>query len=115
MNKDMQSELKMLIQNIKEVADWADDFKERAEREVAKSAQDSALKPNHYANGKFELFDLMEAIFPKEQVVGFYKLNAIKYLTRYQKKNGIEDLEKAMVYIQRLIDFEKHGVKVEKV
>ena len=77
--------------------------------------KNNPLKPNHYAHGKFQLFDLMEAQFPKQWVVGFYVLNAIKYLTRYQQKNGIEDLKKAMVYIQRLIDFEKHGVKVEKV
>ena len=57
----------------------------------------------------------MEATFPKEQVVGFYKLNAIKYLTRYQQKNGIEDLKKAMVYIKRLIQFEEQGVQVKKV
>lgn len=76
---------------------------------------DDALKPNHYANGEFELFDMMEATYPKEQVVGFYKLNAIKYLTRYQQKNYIEDLKKAMVYIKRLIQFEEQGVRVKKV
>lgn len=78
-------------------------------------AYDNALKPDHYANGEFELFDMMEAVYPCEQVIGFYKLNAIKYLTRFEQKNGIEDLYKALTYIKRLIEFKKNGVRVKKV
>ena len=33
---------------------------------------------------------------------GFYKGNVIKYVTRYQNKNGKEDLEKAQTYLERL-------------
>lgn len=73
------------------------------------------IKPSHYAQGEFELFDMMEAVYPIEQVVGFYKLNAIKYLTRFEQKNGIEDLYKALTYIKRLIEFKKNGVRVKKV
>ena len=35
------------------------------------------------------------------------QMNAIKYITRYPFKNGIEDLEKAKHTIDRLIDYEK--------
>ena len=35
------------------------------------------------------------------------QMNAIKYVTRYNFKNGIEDLEKAIHTINRLIEFEK--------
>lgn len=38
--------------------------------------------------------------------------NAIKYITRYKDKNGIEDLKKAIHCIELLIEFEeKNGVK----
>ena len=31
--------------------------------------------------------------------------NAIKYICRWKDKNGVQDLEKAMWYIQHLIDY----------
>lgn len=37
----------------------------------------------------------------------FYAGNAIKYILRWDKKNGIEDLEKAKVYIDKIIDGRK--------
>ena len=50
------------------------------------------------------------AIQPIEYILandlGFCEGNVIKYVTRYQNKNGIEDLKKAQHYLQFLI--EKH-------
>lgn len=57
------------------------------------------------ANGK-ELKELLPDLMGKEQTVGFYKGNAIKYLTRYREKNCREDLEKAKQYIDMLIALE---------
>lgn len=73
------------------------------------------LQPDYY-KGKdgHDLFDRFEhGLMTPDEVVGFYKGNVIKYLTRYKKKNGIEDLRKAQVYVMRLIDFE--GVNEKKV
>jgi hypothetical protein len=39
----------------------------------------------------------------KEQFVGFLKGNIIKYLWRFEHKNGVEDLKKAHFYQNRLI------------
>ena len=36
--------------------------------------------------------------------LGFCEGNAVKYLTRYKEKNGLEDLNKAKHYIDFLID-----------
>jgi hypothetical protein len=36
---------------------------------------------------------------------------AIKYLTRYKDKNGVQDLHKAIHTIQMLIEFETRGEK----
>ena len=36
--------------------------------------------------------------------------NAIKYITRYKDKNGIEDLKKAIHCIELLIEFEEKDI-----
>lgn len=50
------------------------------------------------------------AIQPIEYIqangLGFFEGNAIKYLTRWKSKGGIQDLEKAKHYIEMLIEFE---------
>lgn len=66
------------------------------------------LQPDYY-KGKdgHDLFDRFEhGLMTPDEVVGFYKGNVIKYLTRFKKKNGLEDLRKARVYLTRLIGFE---------
>ena len=66
------------------------------------------LRPDYYKgkNGK-DLFDMFEEEFPREWTTGFYVLNLVKYVRRYKGKNGVEDLEKAKTYIDRLIQFEE--------
>lgn len=38
--------------------------------------------------------------------MNFLEGNIIKYVTRYKFKNGLEDLNKAKVYLEKLIDIE---------
>lgn len=62
------------------------------------------IKPSYYRsdNGK-DLFDLFEdGMITKDQVIGFYKANIIKYVVRFEEKNGEEDLDKAITYLDRL-------------
>ncbi len=40
--------------------------------------------------------------------IGFCEGNVIKYVTRWRKKNGLEDLYKAKTYLDRLIRFYKN-------
>lgn len=60
--------------------------------------------PNHYklSDGSDSMDALAKILGPKE-FKGFLRGNAIKYLIRYKQKGGIEDLKKAMDYINRLI------------
>lgn len=54
-----------------------------------------------------QLLDVFEDdLLTPDEVRGAYKFNVYKYIQRYQEKQGIKDLEKAQVYLQRLIDFE---------
>lgn len=59
------------------------------------------IKPSYYGSG----IDVIE--FCLRNNLTFMQGNVIKYVTRYKSKNGIEDLEKAKEYIDRLIEFEK--------
>ena len=63
------------------------------------------IKPTYYGTG----IDVIE--FCLRNNLTFMQGNVIKYVTRYKSKNGIEDLEKAKEYIDRLIEFEKRGEK----
>jgi hypothetical protein len=64
--------------------------------------QKDAINPSHY-QGEIECIDAIKASMPAEQYKGYLKGNIIKYIWRYEKKGGSEDLEKAEWYIERLI------------
>jgi hypothetical protein len=64
------------------------------------------ITPNYYKQGKTEVWD-----FIIEQNLGFLAGNVIKYICRYKEKNGIEDLEKAKAYIEKLIEVEVNNAK----
>lgn len=59
------------------------------------------IKPSYYGTG----IDVIE--FCLRNNLTFMQGNVIKYVTRYKDKNGIEDLEKAKEYLNRLIEFER--------
>jgi hypothetical protein len=64
---------------------------------------DSVNNPQHYA-GKVEAIDALESALTKEQFRGYLRGNVLKYLWRYDKKNGAEDLKKALWYLERLLN-----------
>lgn len=43
--------------------------------------------------------------------IPFLEGNVIKYICRWRKKNGVEDLQKAKHYIEMLIELEENNVK----
>lgn len=62
------------------------------------------INPNHYTYGRYECIEVLEDILRGvEGVEAFCIGNAVKYLWRYQRKNGTEDLQKAVWYISRAI------------
>lgn len=36
--------------------------------------------------------------------LGYFEGNVVKYVTRWREKDGVKDLEKAMHYLQKLIE-----------
>lgn len=80
----------------------------RKQLEEKAKKYDAVNKPSHYADSKIEVIDYIE-----DKRLGFCLGNAIKYISRAGKKkdNGrnivekeIEDLRKAIWYINRRID-----------
>lgn len=62
------------------------------------------INPNHYKTGGIETIDYIRAKSTREQYKGYLLGNVIKYISRYQDKNGTEDLKKAEWYLQKLIE-----------
>jgi len=68
------------------------------------SGQDDKVNhPSHYTQGKVECIDAIESA--TTNLVGIMAVcvaNVIKYVWRFALKNGIEDLDKADFYLQKL-------------
>lgn len=64
--------------------------------------------PSHYTNGKVECIDAIEsATVGKTGIEAVCAANVIKYLWRYEDKNGLEDIKKAQWYLNKLIEVKK--------
>ena len=72
---------------------------------VSPSIVDIINEPNHY-KGKhgIETIDVIRNFGNDDMIAGFYWGNAIKYMTRYRSKNGLEDLKKARRNLDWLIE-----------
>ena len=65
---------------------------------------DMVNHPSHYTQGGIECIDALNAAtVSKTGIEAVCTANVIKYLWRYEEKNGIEDVKKARWYIDRLI------------
>lgn len=62
---------------------------------------DNINKPSHYT-GEIECIDAIKASMSQEEFLGYLKGNIQKYIWRYDRKNGLEDLAKAGIYLKWL-------------
>lgn len=68
---------------------------------------DNVNHPKHYEEStSLECIEAMEIAFGRQAVIDFCKCNAFKYVWRYKHKNGLEDLNKALWYCERVIDLQ---------
>lgn len=70
-------------------------------------APDVVNAPDHYHKGGIDVLEYAERKLPRDQNIGFYRINVLKYVTRYDSKNGLEDLLKAQYYLEKLIKAEQ--------
>ena len=63
--------------------------------------------PLHYNHGKIEVIDAIDS-----WRLGFYEGNIVKYIARSRHKGDrLQDLEKALWYLERLVSLEKEKHK----
>ena len=66
---------------------------------------DNVNHPKHYkSKSGLEVIDIIDDFVPDPG--SYYLGNIIKYILRYQKKGGVEDLEKGRWYLNKLIAYE---------
>jgi hypothetical protein len=62
---------------------------------------------DHYKSLKVQPWEAMAAWMSEEAFAGFLHGCIIKYMARYHNKGGVQDLEKAMHYLQKLVEVER--------
>lgn len=72
-------------------------------------AFDPVERPQHYGQGEIECIDYIQDFLSFNEYCGYLRGNIAKYLHRWRYKNGLEDLNKARWYMDRLIDLETNG------
>lgn len=65
---------------------------------------DNVNHPAHYETGKFECIDVMVETQGVEATMDFCVCNALKYIYRHRKKNGVEDIKKADWYLKKYLE-----------
>ena len=74
-------------------------FKQSTEKRE-KSMNES--DPKHYSNLPMEPWD-----FIQQNKLDFFEGNVVKYICRWRDKGGVDDLRKAITYIEKIIEGEK--------
>lgn len=71
----------------------------------------SAIEPKHYTDLKISP---LEYITANKGEFDWCIANVIKYVSRYKRKNGIEDLKKAAWYLNHQIEIETQELEKKK-
>lgn len=69
--------------------------------------EDAVNHPDHYTSGSIECIDAIRASLGYKEFAAYCKGNVIKYVWRYRLKGGVEDLKKAKVYLDWMIEAEE--------
>jgi len=76
---------------------------------IGDNKETDKINPSHYKQYSRETIDTMQGASTPEEFKGYLKLNIIKYISRYQSKNGVEDLKKAQWYLNKLKEVVDNG------
>jgi len=75
------------------------------------------INPDHYKHGGIETIEYIQAKMQREEYYGYLKGNAIKYISREGLKSDkimdkIDDLKKAIWYIEAMVEFHRSELAV---
>ena len=94
------------MRRVSNVSDVYEDLREAAPSECdpVGSAEDTVNNPAHYVSGKVECIEAIEAAV--DNPVDYYRGTCLKYIWRSGRKvDSVEDLKKAVWYLNRWVDF----------
>jgi hypothetical protein len=80
------------------------------EEDEAFNALDKQVAGSHYKDLPIQPVEYIHA-----NAMGYLEGNVVKYVSRWRKKNGIADLEKAKHYIELLIELETRNARARSV
>lgn len=108
---DLLDTEKMIAENVTNISKEDNNLNENSVTPVWHPNQqdfknDEINHPAHYADDQFECIDVMLDTQGLDATQDFCILCAFKYLYRHRKKGGIEDLKKAVWYLQYAIGLE---------
>jgi len=66
--------------------------------------EDMVNHPKHYNKHGVECIDAIRATLTEDEFRGYCKGNVLKYTWRERYKNGLEDLQKAQWYLERVVN-----------
>lgn len=72
------------------------------------NANKTQIGGNHYKN-----MPIQPAEFCQRNGLNYCESNVVKYVSRHRQKNGREDIEKAIHYLQLLIEMEYPEIESE--
>lgn len=70
-----------------------------------KEKPDMVNHPKHYTSGTLgiEVINTMEMCTTREEFIGYLRCNALKYISRFENKNGLEDVKKCAWYVKKYL------------
>lgn len=109
--------------HIQELKEYSKRKRELFFLERREDMSDIVNHPKHYTKGNIECIQAIKESMTPDAFKGYLKGNCIKYIWRYENKNGVEDLEKARVHLNWLIEelkapqasSEKDTTQLEKI
>jgi len=64
----------------------------------------NVINPDHYKYGSIEVIEFLKQMLTQEEYLGGLKFSIWQYLLRYERKGGLEDLEKAQWYLEKIME-----------
>ncbi|BET21231.1 DUF3310 domain-containing protein [Solobacterium moorei] len=86
-------------------------FRDMSGIQSCMSQEEQVNHPNHYNQGQFECIAVMESIYGIKATMNFCLLCAFKYIWRTNDKDGIQDIDKAIWYLQKYKELQGRSQK----
>ena len=76
--------------------------------------KDLVNHPAHYTSGDIECIDAIRAQLGDDGYISYCQGNVVKYLWRWKRKGGLQDLKKAQTYLSWMVEEVELSEKVAK-